>query len=311
MKKNSIKFVLVAFVTSCGFFAVPYLSSYASANHSENLVTTASSVNGSNQNQDDSIKQRLESIIQECMNDISNIYDYCSYELSQELVFVNEADELTKCDTCTNKMYEVPFWDFDFWTGEDFSAESYDILKIQYRTQDSTYVKVQFHGTDSHLQRKQTVVTIKMIYEDGKWLIDDIYNLKEMLFEYNFHKVKIPVRKNDGIEYIVEEDVIKSENETMKANTTTGAFNVNNDGQPKDDPCDRIIEAYSKCTDLCEAADNNNDDKEKKKMFMEAYNINKKLVADPATSECFPNYSFIKDNLEYIEGRLKDLGVEL
>ena len=301
MKKSSIKFVLVAFVIGSGIFAVPCLASYASVNHSDNMETTFNSVDGSNQNSKDVIKQRIESIIQECMYDTAGLYDNTSRELKQLLIKVNKIDyevqqRISMVDE--NERYKVAFWDFNFWTGGDISVDDYDILKIQSQAQESASIKVQFKGTDSDFEKKQTEVTIQMVCEDGEWLIDDIYNLKDMLSEYLRSGNKIPVRNND--------DEIKSQNETAD-----GAFNVNdNDEQPKDDPCDRIVDAYSKCTDLCEAAGNSNDNKEKKKLFMEAYNINKKLVADPTTSECFPNNSFIKDNLEYIEGRLKDLGVE-
>lgn len=86
---------------------------------------------------------------------------------------------------------------------------------------------------------------------------------------------------------------------------------IENGGVGNVDPCDRIMDAYENCTDLCKAARNSNDNIEKTKLYKEAYIINKKLVADPATSECFPNFSFIQDNLEYIEEELKELGVEL
>lgn len=278
MKKSSIKFVLVAFAICSSFFAVPCLASYANVNHSDNMVTTVNGVDGSYQNSKDVIKQRIESIIQECMYDTAGLYDNTSRELKQLLIKVNKIDNevqqrISMVDE--NERYKVAFWDFNFWTGGDTSVDSYDILKIKTQGQESASIKVQFEGTDSEFEKKQTEVTIQMICEDEEWLIDDIYNLKDMLSEYLRSGNKIPVV------------------------------------QPKEDPCDRIFDAYEESTDLRKAAVASTDRDEKVKLFLKAYNTLKDLMADPNYSDCFIMDDSAKSNLEYIEEELKDLGVEL
>lgn len=191
----------MVFVISCGFFAVPCLTSHASNNHSENFVTTASSVDGLNQNQEDSIKQSFEEIFQECKT--NSLLYYTSQELSKLWNEVNKIDEVLRDDIGGKRMkgyerFDGVFYNFCCWTGKS-NCYPYDyvIKEIFGVTDEIGYINVVFKCQDIYDEPLDDVeVTVKMKYEKCiyewsleeeykyKWVVDNVYNFKQMLREF-------------------------------------------------------------------------------------------------------------------------------
>lgn len=306
MKKNSFIFVQVLFVYSCSFFAVPCSASHAVINHSEDMSTTVYSDDGTNQNLEDAIKQSLEAIFQVCKDCGSeSLMSYTSNELMQLWSDVLNIDgvvqEHVKYGFKKKEGYERfddIFWDIDCWTGKKKCYPyNYIIKEIFDVTDEIGYVNVLCQCQDVYDEPlDDVVVTVKMKYEkkwefdeEKQWVVDNVFNLKNMLREYIKSGKKIPV----DLRYKDIEDVSKPV------------------GKSNNDPCDRIFDAYEQSTDLRKAALASNDREEKVKLFLKAYNILKEIMADPNYSDCFIMEDSAKGNLEFIEEELKELGVEL
>lgn len=280
MKKNSFIFVQVLFVYSCSFFAVPCSASHAVINHSEDMSTTVYSDDGTNQNLEDAIKQRVEYITEDCMNDPLKIIFYFSdelYGLKEE--FASKYFEDNDGDTFMN----------DYWTGKVNSYPKHFFIKKIFDVSDKIgYVNLLCqHENSDGMRLDDVLVTLKMIYVNGEWQVDNVNNLKDVFREY--------IRSGKMTPIVEGKLGVKADEENVVDEYT----------------CDSIYDAYSECTDLRKAADASNDRNEKEKLFLKAYNTLKRIMAAPIFSECFPMEDSAKGNLEYMEDKLKELGVEL
>lgn len=74
---------------------------------------------------------------------------------------------------------------------------------------------------------------------------------------------------------------------------------------------DDMVKALNEAGELCKTARETSNKKEVIELYMKAYEIYKKIETNPNMPDTFQDPSFIKESREYLEMKLKELGVKL
>ena len=253
------------------------------------FVTIPSSSNASPQ---DDFYQQVKSIIQELVESgaiADTTYNYTSKELKNLLIKVNDLEREDK-----------HFWDIEFWTGQkDFYLNNMKLMEIYDVTDEFGFANVLCQGENLDGEPKDVIVTWKLIFEDGNWLICDRYNLRAMLNEFLVSGIKIPAVEGK-LRFIHDKKTAEQSNEKPA--------DMPNE-QPFVQPADTIIKTLNEAGELCSIAIKNSDKKEKIALLSKALNIYRNVMSNPDTSLYILDTGVIKEGIAYIEEQLKKLGV--
>ena len=89
------------------------------------------------------------------------------------------------CDSVVNANGDIGFWDFEFWTGgQDGELASIKVLDISDLDQSRATALVQYVIKFGAYDESKTSNSLYLVFEEGKWLIDDLNSYKDRFEDY-------------------------------------------------------------------------------------------------------------------------------
>ena len=99
--------------------------------------------------------------------------------------FINLYRKVEKYDNENIDEGDIGFWDFDFWTGgQDGDLSGTSVLKVSDFGNNKASVTVQYTIKFGEYDESKSSYTYSMIFENGKWCIDDLNSYKFRFKEY-------------------------------------------------------------------------------------------------------------------------------